>query len=310
MKKKVLCLAMATVMSVGMSTSAFAAKLGSGDVDHSGVLEASDAASILQYTLDNTWTSEAFDLGEANYDGDAKLDNTDLITANDASVVLQQVLHATDDTFLDVDAGTVSFSLNVKNSDKVTDVIDQIFTLPATSDNLSKINAAIDKVKFSDANGNSATIREDEGWAKLENAVAPLLDTDESKAAFDSLKIGNKVYESVDQLKADYEVAKKVVPSGSLTQEKFDATLEGVANVTGGKDMATVTTYGVNNGATVEVTYSLDDAAKIAFDNDFADYDNLTIGDVQNAFGNDFVINATNPQTGASRSVSIKVVRR
>ena len=49
MKKKILCLSLAAVMSLGMATSAFA-RVGSGDVNSDGNLTAEDSAMTVSYT--------------------------------------------------------------------------------------------------------------------------------------------------------------------------------------------------------------------------------------------------------------------
>jgi hypothetical protein len=323
MKKKVLCLAMAAAMSVGMSTSAFAARVGSGNVDgdNTGIngLTANDSAMILQYTLDNSFTGDGkyFDLNEANYDGDAAPDGGDLITANDATMLLQDVLDQQTYIAMDVSLGTenpLEFSFDVTNDEKVIDIVNEVILADTYKDvvnsRLSQLNDTIDKISFGQ-NGKTTTIRTDLGWSKFKAAVADLI-ADES--AFDSLKVGDTRYQDIEEIRNVYKTAQQAVPSGYVTADKLNSTIDKVAEITGSTDMATVTVYSRDEEGNVisSEVYDLKTAAQIALDNKFADYNTLTVGDLQNAFGSDFVINARNPKTqsGKTYAASIKLERR
>jgi hypothetical protein len=324
MKKKVLCLAMAAAMSVGMSTSAFAARVGSGNVDGSDVgvngLTSNDAAMILQYTLDDSFTGTdeySFNLDEANYDGDSKPNGEDRITANDATWLLQDVLYMSSYVALDVSLGEtdpLEFSVDVTNDKKIIDVVDEILLTDNYKNEINaklpQLNSTVDKISFGQ-NGKTTTIRTDLGWSKFKAAVEDLV---ADEAAFDSLKVGDTRYQDIEEIRNVYKTAQQAVPSGYVTADKLDSTIDKVAAITGSTDMATVTVYSKDEDGKVvsETTYNLKEAAQIALDNKFADYNTVTIGDLQNAFGNDFVINAKNPksESGSTYTASIKIERR
>lgn len=306
MKKKILCLSLATVMSLGMATSAFA-RVGSGDVNSDGILTADDSSMILQYTLDNSYTGSAistFNLREANYDG-SLIENTydDQITANDAAFVLQDVLFKETDLYMDVTLGqgttAVTFTDVIDGTETVQEYVDNIMggdfdaQLEASVD---KFNVFMDNVVFSGVSGRDTSIRTDLGWSKFENAVSDCI-TDQE--AFNALKIGDTRFTTAQELKDYYETAKRAF-APTISSDAIRSTKDKFLAITG-SDYVTVTGDGVS--------MPLDQVFDLVADNNLQAYDTATINDIRDIFGDHIEVTAVS-NTGVANTMTIEFARR
>jgi hypothetical protein len=316
MKKKMLCLALTATMALGMSTSAFAARLGSGDVNGDGYLTAPDAAAILQRVLDDDFNGSAdtpFDVTEANFSGDSLEDGGDKLTAVDAQLVLNEALNADTSVYLIVDAQGFDQPLReaineqvLANGDvkivktKVLDFVNEKVDAydAKINDNVGKINNGINGISF-----NGVNIREDAGWAKFADAVAALV-SDESALAQvgDSLKTP---YTSSADVKAAFEAAKVAFAPGK-TADDVRAAAEKVLSIADA-DTVVVTTYD-ENGAAVK-TMDLQVLFETIAEEDLQNYDTVTFNKIQEIFGQKFDVAVKNPKTGAVKTVSFSIVR-
>lgn len=306
MKKKIICLSLAAVMSLGMATSAFA-RVGSGDVDGNGFLSSNDSSMIVQYTLDNTFTGtgqDTFDLYEANYDG-SLVEGTydDQITANDAAFVLQDTLFKATDLYIDVTVGKGDTAVTF------TDVIDGSETIESFVDNImggdfdaqleqsvDKFNVFMDNVVFTGASGRATSIRTELGWSKFENAVSDCI-TDQE--AFDALYLGDTRFTTAQELKDYYATAKRAF-APTVSSDAIRATKAKFLAITG-SDYVKVTADGVD--------YSLDQVFDMVADNNLQAYDATTINQLRRVFGDHIVVTATST-TGVENTMTIEFARR
>lgn len=326
MKKKMLCLACAAVMGLGMSTTAFA-KVGSGDVDSSGVLTANDSAMILQYTLDRSFSGSAempMDKTEANYDGNLdSLSGDDLITANDAAFVLQDVLDPQTNVYLTVSAGKenpIKFSEIINKGQGTTvgaktlalEFADSIFDGDYDSEINSRVdvvNNFVDRIEFTGEGGNKTSIRTDIGWSKFENAVSGIV-TDQAALAELENSVKNKKYTSAADIKADYETAKKAFgPASASTGANLTATGDKVIAITG-PDFVTLTKLDDNLNPIAGTEINLKDIVKLVADNNLQAYDTVTIDQITEVFGSKILVKAQNPNNGYSNQAIVTVERR
>ncbi|GEM_PF-3731158 len=328
MKKKVLCLALTVAMGLSMSTAAFAAnptvaKVGSGDVDGSGVLTAQDSAAILQYVLDHEYAGTEdtpFNLNEANYNGSID-DETglDQITADDCVFVLQDVLDPQSDVYMTVEAGKespVRFTEVINPMDaqgnltktKMIEFVDNIFSGAYDSElnaNVGMVNNFVDKIEFTGEGGNKTSIRTDIGWSKFANAVSGVVSDQDAFAQLEN-NTKTKRYASADDLKADYETAKKAF-APSMTANDIAATGEKVIAITGA-DFITLSR--LNDKGEVVSSMNLDQLFDTVAANNLQAYDTVTIDQLQEIFGNKVLVTAQNPNNGYTNQVVITVERR
>jgi hypothetical protein len=319
MKKKVLCLACSVVMGLSMTTTAFA-KVGSGDVDGSGTLTASDSAAILQYTLDHTFTGTTdapFDVSEANYDGSLMDDGQDQITANDCTGVLDAVLYGDSDIAMTVTVGKenpVIFTEFINENLTKTNMIDFVDAILVSGKydseitaNASKVNSLVDNIKFgqTDANGvnHTTSIRTDLGWSKFESAVSGII-TD--KTAFDALKVGDTQYASAADIKTAYETAKQAF-APSMNASAVGTTGANVADIVG-SDFITVSTLNAD-GAVVK-SMNLTELFDTIAANNLQAYDTVTVDQLQEIFGSNVVVTVKNPNTGYENQMTVTIERR
>lgn len=306
MKKKILCLSLAAVMSLGMATSAFA-RVGSGDVNSDGNLTAEDSAMILQYVLDNTYSgteTAPFDLYEANYDGSLISGSyNDQITANDAAMVLQDNLFKETSLYMDVTLGqgdtAVTFTDAIDGTETVQEYVDNIMggdfdaQLEASVD---KFNVFMDNVVFSGVSGNETSIRTDLGWSKFENAVTDCI-TDQD--AFNALKIGDTRFTTAQELK-DYYATVKQAFAPTISSDAIRSTKDKFVAITG-SDYVTLTGDGT--------TITLDQLFDMVAENNLQAYDTVTINDLRDTFGDHIVISAVS-NTGVENTMTIEFARR
>jgi hypothetical protein len=341
----VMGLSMATSAFAASAVPTTASRVGSGDVDGSGSLTANDASMIYQYVLDatypNTEAGANFNLDEANYDGDIRSDNgKDQITANDCSKLLQDVL-ATYKTSVRVQAGAVNEEIPFVNEvindrvkvgtkvdeatgkevdvyeftkTKVIDVVDKVFSGNAAydaklTDSVDKVNNLVDKIQFSDANGNTASIRDDQGWAKFEGAVEDVVT---SEGALAQLKncVQNTRYTNAEGLKEDYALLKAAF-APSESSDAIKAAADKVVAITGGDFITITKVTGKDKDGNLVLgeTKNLTQIAETIAENNLQKYDDVTFDDLQDAFGNSFIITVSNPTSGYESQVKIAVVR-
>lgn len=331
MKKKVLCFALTAAMGLSMATSAFAAelnpvtvaKVGSGDVNDDGNLTSADSAAILQYTLDHTYAgtqSEKFVLNEANYDG--SIDSStglDQITAMDAVSVLQDVLYRQTDVYITVTAGVespVRFTEIINPLDnngkltktKILEFTDKIFSGAYDTElnaNVGAVNSFVDRIEFKGANGNNVGIRTGAGWSKFANAVSGVVSDQDAFAQLEN-NTKNKKYASADELKADYETAKRAF-APSMAAGDVAATGEKIVAITGA-DFITLSK--LNDEGQVVKSMNLNELFRAVAENNLQAYDTVTIDQLQEIFGNKIEITATNPSNGYTNKVTVTIERR
>jgi hypothetical protein len=306
-------------MGLSMTTTAFA-KVGSGDVDGSGTLTASDSAAILQYTLDHTFTGTAdapFDVSEANYDGSLMDDGQDQITANDCTGVLDAVLYGDSDIAMTVTVGKenpVIFTEFINENLTKTNMIDFVDAILVSGKydseitaNASKVNSLVDNIKFgqTDANGvnHTTSIRTDLGWSKFENAVSGII-TD--KTAFDALKVGDTQYASAADIKTAYETAKQAF-APSMNASAVGTTGANVADIVG-SDFITVST--LNADGVVVKSMNLTELFDTIAANNLQAYDTVTVDQLQEIFGSNVLVTVKNPNTGYENQMTITIERR
>lgn len=326
MKKKVLCLALTVAMGLSMSTTAFA-KVGSGDVDGSGVLTAKDSSMTLQYVLDHEFTGtteDTFNLGEANYNGSIDSEfGTDHITADDCVYILSDVLDPQSSVYMTVSAGVespVKFTevINPMDKDgnltktKMIEFVDSIFAGAYDAElnaNVGMVNNFVDKIEFTGESGKSTSIRTEIGWNKFANAVSGIVS---DQNAFAQLKDNtmNKRYANAAELKADYETLKQAF-APSMTATDVAATGEKVVAITGA-DFITLSSIGEDGKGNTIVfnTMNLNDLFKAVADNNLQAYDTVTIDQLQEIFGSNVLITATNPNNGYTNQIAVTVERR
>lgn len=329
MKKKVISLALTTVMGLSMATSAFAAnpsvaKVGSGDVDMSGALTAADSAEILQYTLDHKFGDDTskFNLNEANYDGSIDSETGfDQITANDAVFVLSDVLDPQSNVYITVEAGDMVFNeiinegVDDKNAKtvietKALDFADSVINDGNYDDEITnhvgQVNEFIDKIEFSDKNGNKASIRDEQGWSKFESAVGGLVGDQTALAALKN-RTTTSTYSNVSEIKEDYANAKKAFPA-SGNSSSLDAAGKNVIDIVGA-DFVKVEKLD-DKGKVIGSAMNLEDALKVAVDNNLMQYDEVTINKLQELFGSKVLVTVKNPNTGYTKQAKVTVERR
>lgn len=331
MKKKVLCFALTAAMGLSMATSAFAAelnpvtvaKVGSGDVNDDGTLTAKDSAGILQYALDHTYAgtdAEKFVLNEANYDGSIDPGTgLDQITANDAVFVLQDVLDRQTDVYITVAAGVespVRFTEIINPLDSegkltktgILEFTDKIFSGAYDAElnaNVGAVNSFVDKIEFTGEGGNKTNIRTDIGWSKFASAVSGVVSDQDAFAQLEN-NTKTKRYTSADELKADYEAAKKAF-APSMTAGDVSATGDKIVAITGA-DFITLSK--LNDEGQVVKSMNLNELFQTVADNNLQAYDTVTIDQLQEIFGNKIEITATNPNNGYTNKVTVTIERR
>ncbi len=334
MKKKVLSLALATVMGLSMATTAFAAdsgtaRIGSGDVDGSGRLTSNDAAWVLQYTLDEASFADNADFvrAEANFTGDLIENNGNVVgrvASDDAVAILQQTLEPQTDVYITAVVGKVNpvrFTEVINGEDangsltktKMLDFIDTIITSGSydaeLNNNASKVNTFIDNIDFKGNSGRVTNIRTEIGWSKFANAVADVVTDSEAFAQLEN-SVKNTTYSTADQIKADYEVVKKAfAPSASADQVK--ATGEKITAITGADFITLSSLYKDADGQeTVYNTMTLDELFTTVADNNLQAYDTVTIDQLQDVFGSNILIEVSNPNNGYTSQIAVTVERR
>lgn len=321
--KKMLCLALTVVMGMAMSTTAFA-KVGSGDVNHDNLLDSGDAAAISQYAIDPAWGKDpnntAFDVKEANFNGTVAKDDqgnlVDFVDSADCAALAE-------DSLADIRSrvmitATVGRTNPVTFTEAINTNLDHTSVLQFVDDimggkydteigkNMKNVNSFVNNIKFT-GNSGKVSIRTDAGWAKFEDAVSTLI---ADKAAFDSLKVGDTQYTTVDQLKGVYATAKTAFKP-QLTQAEYQAAADKVVGITGA-DFITVAPYGFDeNDVKLEgKALTLSEIAQVVGENGLYNYGSVTIDDVQEVIGSNFVVTVVNPNTGVSYKVDVNISRK
>lgn len=232
MKKKILCLAAAIVMT--MTSTAFAADTlqgtprGTGDVtqedatdaDAPGLadgtgkgLTAYDAAVIQYYYKTGIDLTSGKVLSEGNYNG--KTINGSEVDANDSQLVLDVVkdpkLETNNKLGLSTPTRAFEFNFDKKKQLPTTTLKDSLDMFLADNKGgitqaMDQLNAAINRISFNSATMGSVKITTENGWDVFLTQIQPLLDlngTATTKNQYGYVSGGTGVsYENMDKIKA------------------------------------------------------------------------------------------------------------
>lgn len=328
MKRKVICMALALTMGLSMATPTFAG-YGTGDVNADGIITAADAASILQYVLDDTFEGgpaplvEPFYKEQANYNGDYQHDENgkpldkELISAADCEAILNDVRAGFTDVVLRVKGpGNTNFTVNATDSTsngsdevKITqfkaveeaDRLMQDTQNVVTERNVDRLNNFLDKLTF-----NGANIREEKGWNKFADAVGGLV---QDQAAFDALKdavMQDKLNTAAD-VQTAYDNFKKAFPSEKMTEDKVKEASEKVKNITG-DDFLKVEILDPETNEVIK-TMATQDVIDVVIENKLYNYADVTVLQLINIFGTNGRVTVSNPNTGMVKTFTYAAAR-
>ncbi len=328
MKRKVICMALALTMGLSMATPTFAG-YGTGDVNDDGIITAADAASILQYVLDDTFEGgpaplvEPFYKEQANYNGDYQHDENgkpldkELISAADCDAILNDVRTGFTDVVLRVKGpGNTNFTVNATDSSssgvdevsirkpKAVDEADRLMQDTqnvVTERNVDRLNNFLDKLTFKGAN-----IREEKGWNKFADAVGGLVD---DQAAFDALKdavMQDKLNTAAD-VQTAYDNVKKAFPSEKMTEDKVKEASEKVKNITG-DDFLKVEILDPETNEVIK-TMATQDVIDVVIENKLYNYADVTVLQLINIFGTNGRVTVSNPNTGMVKTFTYAAAR-
>lgn len=328
MKRKVICMALALTMGLSMATPTFAG-YGTGDVNDDGIITAADAASILQYVLDDTFEGgpaplvEPFYKEQANYNGDYQHDENgkpldkELISAADCDAILNDVRTGFTDVVLRVKGpGNTNFTVNATDSSssgvdevsirkpKAVDEADRLMQDTqnvVTERNVDRLNNFLDKLTF-----NGANIREEKGWNKFADAVGGLV---QDQAAFDALKdavMQDKLNTAAD-VQTAYDNVKKAFPSEKMTEDKVKEASEKVKNITG-DDFLKVEILDPETNEVIK-TMATQDVIDVVIENKLYNYADVTVLQLINIFGTNGRVTVSNPNTGMVKTFTYAAAR-
>lgn len=336
MKRKVICTALALTMGLSMATPTFAG-YGTGDVNADGIITAADAASVLQYVLDDTFEGgpaplvEPFYKDQANYNGDYQHDENgkpldeELISAADCEAILNDVragftdvvvrfkgpgngpgntnftVNATDSTSNGGDEVNITQVKAVKEADRLMQDTQNV----VTERNVDRLNNFLDKLTF-----NGANIREEKGWNKFADAVGGLV---QGQDAFDALKdavMQDKLNTAADVQKA-YNNFKKAFPSEKMTEDKVKEASEKVKNITGDDFLKDFLKVEILDPETNEVikTMATQDVIDVVIENKLYNYADVTVLQLINIFGTNGRVTVSNPNTGMVKTFTYAAAR-
>ena len=328
MKRKVICTALALTMGLSMATPTFAG-YGTGDVNNDGIITAADAASVLQYVLDDTFEGgpaplvEPFYKEQANYNGDYQHDENgkpldkELISAADCDAILNDVRTGSTDVVVRFKGpGNTNFTVNATDSSssgvdevsirkpKAVDEADRLMQDTqnvVTERNVDRLNNFLDKLTF-----NGANIREEKGWNKFADAVGGLV---QDQAAFDALKdavMQDKLNTAAD-VQTAYDNVKKAFPSEKMTEDKVKEASEKVKNITG-DDFLKVEILDPETNEVIK-TMATQDVIDVVIENKLYNYADVTVLQLINIFGTNGRVTVSNPNTGMVKTFTYAAAR-
>lgn len=292
MKKKIMFLLSAVMLSFAMTTCASAASV-KGDVDSNGTVDTADVSYIMQYVLNHSFNFGAipFDKSAADFVDDGVVDAFDAASLYQA--ILSGEFEETVQIKVTLPGGTqITDIFDYSDDTTVMTVLDDIFVngkyddivIPKTATGIANLNTRINNFKIkSKLADQSFTLKDAEGWTIATAILNPII---ADATAFNAMQPTNIT--TWADMQALYANAKVAFPASKMTKANLEAVINN-SDAEIGRRMVSASI----EAEKITLT-TMDSIIAYAVANNLNNYDAVTVGQVKELFGNSFTLKLRN----------------